>query len=209
MTQYGFHFDATRCTGCKTCALACKDAKDLTCDQAFRRVYEFETNAGWTADENNCWTCGASAYYVSSACNHCDNPACVEACPAGSMTKHDEDGLVYNDPETCIGCGACSQACPYGAPVIDVERSLSIKCDGCHERVAAGLMPTCVSACPMRALDFGPIDELREKYGETAAIAPLPDPSVTGPNVVITPCRDALEVGAEGSIVNENELALA
>lgn len=199
MAQYGFYFDQTACAGCHTCQIACKDKNRLDVGYLLREVHTYECgeypNPGY--------------YHLATTCNHCDNPACVEACPAGSMTKHDEDGLVYNDPETCIGCGACAQACPYGVPAIDVEHSLSIKCDGCHERVAAGLMPTCVSACPMRALDFGPIDELREKYGETAAIAPLPDPSVTGPNVVITPCRDALEVGAEGSVVNENELALA
>ena len=205
-TQYGFHFDASRCTGCKTCVLACKDAKDLTNDQAFRQVYEFEAGDGWTQDETGCWTCGSTCYYVSSACNHCENPACVAACPQGSMTKDPETGLVYNDPETCIGCGACATACPYGAPKVDAETAVSIKCDGCSERVAQGGVPVCVASCPSRALDFGPIDELRAAYGDMAAVAPLPSADQTGPSVVITPCYNAVECGGAGVGVNESEL---
>lgn len=205
-TQYGFHFDASRCTGCKTCVLACKDAKDLTNDQAFRQVYEFEAGNGWTQDEAGCWTCGSTCYYVSSACNHCKNPACVAACPQGSMAKDPETGLVYNDPETCIGCGACAVACPYGAPKVDAQAAVSIKCDGCSERVVQGGVPVCVASCPSRALDFGPIDELRAAYGDVAAVAPLPSADQTGPSVVITPCYNAVECGGEGVVVNEPEL---
>lgn len=204
--QYGFHFDATRCTGCKTCVLACKDGKDLACDQAFRQVYEFEAGTGFAADEAGCWSCGSVCYYVSSACNHCTDPACVAACPQASMVKDPETGLVYNDSETCIGCGACALACPYGAPKVDAARSLSIKCDGCRGRVEAGLVPLCVESCPSRALDFGPLDELQATWGDVAAIAPLPDPSATGPSVVITPCYNAVEVGGAGEVVNACEL---
>ena len=204
--QYGFHFDATRCTGCKTCVLACKDGKDLGFDQTFRQVYEFEAGTGFMADETGCWNCGSVCYYVSSACNHCANPACTAACPQSSMVKDPETGLVYNDPETCIGCGACATACPYGAPRVDTARGVSIKCDGCRERVALGSTPLCVESCPARALDFGPLDELQETWGDTAAIAPLPDPAPTNPSVVITPCCNAVEVGGAGAVVNACEL---
>ena len=206
MTQYGFYFDATRCTGCKTCVLACKDAKDLACDQAFRQVYEFETAGDWTQDASGSWTCASTTYYVSSACNHCDNPACVAACPQGSMVKDPETGLVYNDPATCIGCGACAMACPYGAPAIDDQQQISIKCDGCHGLLENGEMPVCVASCPSRALECGPIEDLRATYGSTAAIAPLPDPTQTSPNVVIAPCHNAVEVAGDGVVANEVEL---
>jgi len=206
MTQYGFYYDATRCTGCKTCVLACKDLNDLACDQAFRQVCEFETEGGWTQDEAGCWTCSSTTYYVSSACNHCANPACVAACPQGSMVKDEATGLVYNDPETCIGCGACALACPYGAPKVDEQKAVSVKCDGCAARVAQGLAPVCVEACPLRALEFGPIDELRAAYGDCAAIAPLPDPTLTGPSVVIKAPHNAVEVGGAGTVANFVEL---
>ncbi|ACV23464.1 DMSO reductase iron-sulfur subunit [Slackia heliotrinireducens] len=206
--QYGFYFDGTRCTGCKTCVLACKDNKNLTSEQAFRQVYEFEGADGFTADDAGCWTVGSFTYYVSSACNHCATPACVEACPVGTMTKHEDTGLVYNDPETCIGCGSCVNACPYGAPQVDTEIQKSIKCDGCHARVEAGEMPICVAACPQRALEFGDIEELRAKYGDTAAIAPLPDPSQTTPSVCINPpvCFVDWSEADKGTVVNAMEL---
>ncbi|MEE8716836.1 MAG: DMSO/selenate family reductase complex B subunit [Coriobacteriales bacterium] len=206
MTQYGFHFDASRCTGCKTCVLACKDIKDLDVDHMFRRVYEFG-DGGWQSDDQGCWTTDSFVYYVSSACNHCANPACTQVCPVQSMTKHDETGLVYNDPATCIGCGACVAACPYGAPSLDEERGISIKCDGCHGRVEQGGQPACSEACPQRALDFGDIDELRATYGELSAIAPLPDPSQTDPSVTITPCDAAVDWdGGVGEVMNDMEL---
>ena len=189
--------------------MACKDAKNLSSDQAYRQVYEFETSNAFEKDEAGCWVCNSVSYYVSSACNHCENPACVAACPVQSMQKHEETGLVYNDHETCIGCGACALACPYGAPQINAEISKSIKCDGCHERVEKGELPVCVAACTQRALEFGDIEELRAKHPEAvAAIAPLPDPAMTNPSVVINApaCAVAWEDAASGMVVNTLEL---
>ena len=94
MAEYGFVFNATRCTGCKTCALACKDTKNLPCDVSFRQVYEYEGSAStvsgtvgagsspisaqaWTCDENGAWHVDAYVYYVSLACNHCADPVCM------------------------------------------------------------------------------------------------------------------------------------
>lgn len=206
MTQYGFHFDGSRCTGCKTCVLSCKDRNDLPSEIAFRQVYEYGGGT-WAQDEAGCWTTDSFTYYVSSACNHCENPACVANCPQQAMTKDEETGIVTSDPEKCIGCGTCAKMCPYGAPMVDEEAKKSVKCDMCASRVADGLKPICVEACPLRALDFGPIDELRAAHGDVAAIAPLPDPSETNPNVVITEPANAQPVdSAEGALENEIEL---
>lgn len=185
MTQYGFHFNGTRCTGCKTCVLSCKDRYDLSTEISYRQVYEFG-DGSWTKAEDGTWTTDTFAYYVSSACNHCDAPACVAVCPQESMTKDEETGIVRNDPETCIACGSCVNACPYGAPQINTETNVSEKCDLCFDRIKEGLTPICIESCPLRALDSGDIEELRAEYGNTAAVAPLPDPETTGPNVVIT-----------------------
>lgn len=205
MAQYGFFFDGTRCTGCKTCEFACKDYKDLTTEFAFRKVYEV-AGGETTRDANGCIETTCFSYPVSSSCQHCDKPACVEACPTGAMHKDEETGLVSVDTEVCIGCGACATACPYGAPKVNEEAGHSTKCDGCAERLAAGLKPVCVLACPARALDFGPVEEMAE-MGERADIMPFCGVDVTMPNLYIKACADAKPAGdAACTIANPLEV---
>lgn len=200
MTQYGFYFDASKCTGCKTCMVACKDKNNLPVGMNFRRVTEF-SGGNWRQDRaTGAWHQDAFAYYLSISCNECSDPECVKVCPTKAHFKRAEDGLVLIDPKKCIGCGACLAACPYGAPQLDREARKMRKCDTCLDRREKGLNPVCVDACPQRALDFGPIDELRKKYGDCAAIAPLPDASVTKPNLVIHPTKSAKKPGTEGTV---------
>lgn len=207
MTQYGFYFDSSRCTGCKTCELACKDYNDLGPDILMRKIIDFEGGA-WIQDETGAWTTDTFGYSVSASCNHCDNPACVANCPTGAMVKDAETGFVSSNPEVCIGCGTCVEACPYEAPKIDATASVCVKCDGCKARVLAGEKPMCVASCPLRALDFGPIEELREKYGEGADIAPLPESSITGPNLVVKVTNAAVDAASKGGfIANPLEIA--
>ena len=172
------------CTGCKTCVLACKDNKDLSAEISFRKVYEY--GGGTWSQSDGLWSNDAFGYYVSVACNHCDSPACMAKCPHGAISKDPDTGIVNNDPEKCIGCGTCAIACPYSAPKVDEEIKKAVRCDMCADRVAEGKQPICVEACPLRALDFGEISELRQKYGEIADIAPLPSADETKPNIVIT-----------------------
>ncbi|HBW8942290.1 TPA: dimethylsulfoxide reductase subunit B [Klebsiella pneumoniae] len=166
-TQYGFFIDSARCTGCKTCELACKDYKNLTPEVSFRRIYEY-ASGDWQED-NGVWQQNVFAYYLSIACNHCEDPACTKVCPSGAMHKR-EDGFVVVNEEVCIGCRYCHMACPYDAPQYNADKGHMTKCDGCHERVAEGKKPICVESCPLRALDFGPIAELRAKHGQLAGL---------------------------------------
>ena len=147
MTQYGFYFDSSRCTGCKTCELVCKDYHDLGPDILFRRIYDFE-GGSWEKTPEGAWNKTAFNYHLAVSCNHCDSPACVENCPTGAMRKDAETGLVNADPEVCIGCGTCQKSCPYDAPRIDAELSVSRKCDGCLARVRNDEQPMCVGSCP-------------------------------------------------------------
>ena len=98
MTQYGFHFDGTRCTGCKTCVLACKDKNNLPNDINFRNVYEYGGGT-WNQDAAGCWTQDTFTYHVSVACNHCDMPMCMANCPQGAIEKNPDTGEVRSDPE--------------------------------------------------------------------------------------------------------------
>ena len=204
----GFFFDNTRCTGCRTCVMACKDYHDHGTDIAFRMVVDYE-GGGWSRTSEGALEQDAYAYHVSLACNHCNSPVCTQVCPTGAMHK-DELGLVWPDARKCIGCGYCTMACPYHAPHIDAHLKRSSKCDGCRDRVASGERPVCVEACPLRALDFGPASELQARHPNAVrSIMPLPDEDATGPNLFIlaSPAAERAAAGG-GRIVNREEIGL-
>lgn len=200
----GFHFDATACNGCKACQVACKDKHDLPLGVMWRRVVEY-TGGTWSTS-GDVSTPNVFSYYTSMACNHCENPVCVQVCPTTAMTQR-EDGTVFVDPDKCVGCRYCEWACPYSAPQFNADTGHMTKCDLCKDYRDTGQDPACVSACPVRALDWGPIEDLRAKYGTENAIEPLPDPSITRPNLVITPHRHAQASGfGTGSVSNPEEI---
>ncbi|NPD30694.1 4Fe-4S binding protein [Eggerthellaceae bacterium zg-1084] len=188
MTQNGFYVDTDICIGCKACMTSCFDRNDLEVPQKYRKVWEFGGGA-WEDDGHGAFTSTSFAYYVSMTCGQCDHPACVERCPTGSMRKDLETGLVNNDKETCIGCMTCETVCPYHHPT-KMADGLSHKCVMCTDRSETGKPePACEKACPVRAIVFGPIDELRERYGRVDALGTLAN--TTGPQVVFAPHRDA------------------
>lgn len=136
MTQHAFYFDNSRCTGCRTCEMACKDYRDLACDIRYRKVYDYE--GGTTAlAEDGTVVSSCFVYHLSVSCNHCDDPACAKVCPTGAMHKDAETGLVSVDEGKCIGCGYCHMACPYNSPVVDREVGHSVKCDGAASALGA------------------------------------------------------------------------
>ena len=104
-------------------------------------------------------------------------------------------GASVVDPNKCIGCGLCAQACPYHAPVLDETAHKMRKCDACFDRLQRGLQPICVESCPNRAIEFGEIEELRKKYGKLAEVAPLPSASKTQPNLVLVVPAQARPAG--------------
>ncbi|MCD8317216.1 MAG: 4Fe-4S binding protein, partial [Eggerthellaceae bacterium] len=131
----------------------------------------------------------------------------TRVCPTGAMNKDAETGLVSVDETKCIGCGYCHMSCPYNAPKVDREKGHSVKCNGCLERVREGEQPICVRACPARALEFGPVDEIAKLDGELARVYPLPEPAYTNPNFYIKPCDDARYAGdTETHVANPNEV---
>lgn len=178
----GFYIDLTRCSGCRVCQVACKDRLGIERAGAVpRRVTSYE--AGVYPN--------ARLYNVSVGCNHCENPQCVANCPTGAMFKSKE-GVVLHDDGVCIGCETCISSCPYDAPQYMEESDLIIKCDTCKALRDAGELPVCVASCNMRALDFGDMGKLKEKYGSdlVSEIPCLPSVDATTPNLLIKP-RDA------------------
>jgi anaerobic dimethyl sulfoxide reductase subunit B (iron-sulfur subunit) len=161
MTQLGFYFDQTRCTGCYACAVACKDWYDIDQEPVkWMRVTPIEY--GKFPD--------LFAAYMVSPCYHCLNPPCMLACPEDAILKREIDGIVFVDQTKCVGKNNCKnpclKACLWNVPQFGVEENPKMqKCNLCMERIETGQRPVCVEACPMLALDAGPIDQLKEKYG--------------------------------------------
>jgi anaerobic dimethyl sulfoxide reductase subunit B (iron-sulfur subunit) len=144
MTKAVFTIDIARCTGCQACSIACKDRADLPDKVDWMRV---EAHEGGSYPQ-------PTLYYRVVHCFHCARPSCVDACSAGAINR-DEHGLVQIDDSLCSACGACVEACPFRAIVLEPEGTAA-KCDGCPEETTQGWEPTCVRACPTRALAYGP-----------------------------------------------------
>ncbi|MFC8850829.1 MULTISPECIES: 4Fe-4S dicluster domain-containing protein [unclassified Micromonospora] len=105
---------------------------------------------------------------MSDVCKHCTHAACLDVCPTGALFRT-EFGTVVVQEDICNGCGYCIPACPYG--VIDQRRSdgRAWKCTLCYDRLGAGLTPACAQACPTESIQYGPLDELRERAAERVA----------------------------------------
>ncbi|MFW5930427.1 MAG: 4Fe-4S dicluster domain-containing protein [Desulfosalsimonas sp.] len=162
MSQMGFYFDQTRCTGCYACVIACKDLHD-TPAQTTGRMRVSCIERGRFPD--------LYAAYLAFACGHCENPPCIEACPESAIYKKESDGIVIVDTEKCAGNSECPEkclkACPWDAPRFGPEPGAKMyKCDLCAERLDRGKQPICQEACPMYALEIAPLGELRQKYGD-------------------------------------------
>lgn len=206
MAQLGFHFDQSRCTGCKACAIACKDSHDHPVGLRWRRVAEYAGGTWLRSETDGTYRQDVFSYYTSYSCNHCDDPICVQVCPSTAMHKG-ENGIVSVNADVCIGCRYCEMACPYSAPQFNPASGVMTKCDLCADRLRAGQTPACVAACTTRALEYGDITELRARYGTQAAVEPLPASTVTRPNIVITPHRRAQASGTgTGRVGNPEEI---
>ena len=204
MKRPTFYFDSDACSGCKTCQIACKDKNNLDIGVNWRKVYEI-TGGSWEKD-GDAWRSNVIAYNISMACNHCEDPVCLNSCPAKAITKA-ENGVVKIDQEKCMGCKYCSWTCPYSALQYDSINGVMTKCDMCEEYIMEGRKPSCVDACPTRALDFGEYDELVQKYGEVSHLHPLPDQDITRPSILINPHKNALkEENKTAEISNREEV---
>jgi anaerobic dimethyl sulfoxide reductase subunit B (iron-sulfur subunit) len=199
--QLAFYFDASACSNCKACQVACQDKNNLSPEIRWRRVYQYG-GGSWVTKGNVMVPNNVYTYSVSAACMHCEKPSCVEVCPTAAISKR-ADGVVLIDRNQCIGCRYCEWACPYGAPQFDEAAGVMTKCTFCEDLMAQGQNPACVDACVMRCLKSGELSDLRAQYGSVDAIEPLPVAELTKPALVITPHKNSQFSGkGTGKILN-------
>ncbi|WP_089022153.1 4Fe-4S dicluster domain-containing protein [Micromonospora coriariae] len=105
---------------------------------------------------------------MSDVCKHCTHAACLDVCPTGSLFRT-EFGTVVVQEDICNGCGYCISACPYG--VIDQRKDdgRAWKCTLCYDRLGVGMTPACAQACPTESIQYGELDELRERAAARVA----------------------------------------
>ena len=140
--QYAFAVDLDACTGCKACVSACHSLNGLDEDEMWRTVGLIHSDA---PDEPYQQT-------VTSACHHCEDPACANGCPVLAYEKDAATGIVRHLDDQCIGCQYCVLKCPYDVPKYSKKRGIVRKCDMCQSRLAVGEAPACVQACPNTAI---------------------------------------------------------
>ena len=179
----GFYTDTTVCIGCKACEVACKQWNQLPADgfdwtgnsydntgelsaTSWRHVKFIEqlpdkgvpVLPGPDSDAFD----PARWLMMSDVCKHCVAAPCQQACPTGALI-HNEFDNVYIQPDICNGCAYCIAACPFGVITRSTIDGHAHKCTLCYDRQRDGLVPACAKACPTESIQFGPIDELRER----------------------------------------------
>ena len=168
--RMGMVIDLKRCVGCNACTIACKQENGTPQDIHYARVVTREI--GTYPDTKRT--------FLPVLCNHCKNPPCEKVCPTGA-TYIRPDGIVMIEKKKCIGCRACTVACPYmnrhfvengmladaresnnpyqAVKVQGFEEGTMTKCNFCAPRIDQGLEPACVVTCPSEARIFGDLDE--------------------------------------------------
>lgn len=160
--HYRFHFDMTKCIGCKCCVVACNEQNGNPAAIQWRRVGEVE-GGHYPLTKR---------YHLSMGCNHCAEPSCMTGCPVEAYTKSPSTGVVVHSADTCIGCQYCTWNCSYGVPQYNPERGVVGKCDMCHNRLADGMAPACVSACPEGAIQIEIVNTAQWREDHLNANAP-------------------------------------
>jgi formate dehydrogenase iron-sulfur subunit len=183
----GFYTDTSVCIGCKACQVACHQWNDLPADLAQQPSEDAPGKArpltGQSYDNTGSLTANnwrhvkfieqfnperteAAWLMMSDVCKHCVNAPCLEVCPTGAIIRTEFDTVYIQEP-VCNGCRECIAACPFGVIHINGDenegKGTAKKCTLCYDRLQHNLVPACAQACPTESIQFGPIDELRNR----------------------------------------------
>ena len=175
MTEVAKLIDVTKCIGCKACQSACQEWNDLREDVginegSYQNPHDLTENS-WTLmrfaeHEQN----GTLEWLIrKDGCMHCADPGCLKACPSPGAIIQYSNGIVDFQEEHCIGCGYCVAGCPFDVPRISKKDSKAYKCTLCSDRVAVGLEPACIKACPTQALVFGSKEDMIDHANDRIA----------------------------------------
>ena len=183
MTALGFFTDTSLCIGCKACEVACKEWNQVPDDGYLLTGMSYDNTQELGAStwrhvafvEKPLSTVdlgmpslgapevdGVRWLMSSDVCKHCTHAACLDVCPTGALFRT-EFGTVVVQPDVCNGCGYCVPACPYGVIDLRKEDGRAFKCTLCYDRLKEGQQPACAQACPTESIQFGELDELRER----------------------------------------------
>ncbi|MBI9066775.1 MAG: 4Fe-4S binding protein [Salinivirgaceae bacterium] len=143
-----FVFDANKCVGCGACVVACMNENGFQSPVRWRNIHH----------SNDAHLPTLPLFYLSLACNHCDDAPCMNNCPALAYSRDESSGAIIHDAEKCIGCKYCTWACPYDAPKYNDSKGVIEKCTFCNQRIAENEKPACAQLCPVGALDFENIE---------------------------------------------------
>jgi formate dehydrogenase iron-sulfur subunit len=177
--RMGFFTDTSVCIGCKACEVACKEwnlvpesplrltgaSFDNTMELGANnwRHVAFVEQPGAAPDGGQAPAGDAMRWLMSSdVCKHCSSAACLEVCPTGALFRT-EFGTVVVQEDICNGCGYCVPACPFGVIGRREDDGRAFKCTLCYDRLKDGMEPACAKACPTDSIQFGPVEELRER----------------------------------------------
>ena len=172
--RMGFFTDTSVCIGCKACEVACKEWNSVPEDGIALTGMSYDNTVGLSADtwrhvafieQRKPVADGQDEFrwlMASDVCKHCTHAACLDVCPTGALFRT-EFGTVVVQQDVCNGCGYCVPACPYGVIDRRQDDGRAWKCTLCYDRLGAGLEPACAKACPTESIQFGPLDELRER----------------------------------------------
>ena len=155
--------DLDRCSGCDTCIAACKLENDVELGVYYNKV----SVVGPTGTFPN-----IEQYWLPTQCQQCVNPGCIEVCPTGASYRDEATGVVLVDAETCIGCEACLEGCPYDARQLNPNTSTVVKCTLCFQRSGNEVWePACVHNCCCGARIFGDLDDPESAASQAIAAA--------------------------------------
>jgi formate dehydrogenase beta subunit len=152
----GMLYDATKCIGCKTCVVACKEANKMPAETT-NGLWENPADLSWrTKNVIKLYNTAETTSFMKAQCMHCVDPACMSVCMLGAFHKG-KWGVVEYNADKCIGCRYCQVACPFNIPKFEWTKATPkiVKCELCKDRLAEGKEPACTEVCPTKAVIFG------------------------------------------------------